>query len=265
MGEPGVGKTAIAEGLALRIQRGDVPETLRDCRVFALDMGALVAGAQYRGQFEERLKAVIDEVTASAGRVILFIDELHMVIGGGAGGGSMDAANLLKPALARGELRCIGATTVEEYRKYIEKDSAFQRRFQLVTVSEPNVESTISILRGLKDRFELHHRVEIADAALVRAATLADRYITQRFLPDKAIDLLDEACAATRVTLDSRPPEIDVRGGKPSAHPSHSVHPNKYRHWNAKFCSWKLKLRPWRYGFVARRSIFLIESGCFFF
>jgi len=209
IGEPGVGKTAIVEGLAQRIVRGDVPDNLR-CRVISLDMGALIAGAKYRGEFEERLKAVLKEVKEANGGIILFIDEIHLVLGAGRGGdGAMDAANLLKPMLARGELRCIGATTLDEYRKYIEKDAAFERRFQQVNVPEPSIEDTISILRGLKERYETHHGVRIADSALVVAAQLAGRYITQRFLPDKAIDLVDEACANTRVQLNSQPEIID--------------------------------------------------------
>eukprot|EP01088_Endostelium_zonatum_P018491 TRINITY_DN5958_c0_g1_i1.p1 TRINITY_DN5958_c0_g1~~TRINITY_DN5958_c0_g1_i1.p1 ORF type:complete len:891 (-),score=262.49 TRINITY_DN5958_c0_g1_i1:170-2842(-) len=208
IGDPGVGKTAIAEGLAQRIVRGDVPQNLH-CRVISLDMGALVAGAKYRGEFEERLKSVLKEVADAQGKIILFIDEIHLVLGAGKTEGAMDAANLLKPMLARGELRCIGATTIDEYRKHVEKDPAFERRFQQVPVNEPSVESTISILRGLKDKYEAHHGVKISDSALIAAATLADRYITQRFLPDKAIDLVDEACAHTRVQLDSQPEEID--------------------------------------------------------
>jgi len=209
IGDPGVGKTAIVEGLAQRIVRGDVPNNLKDRRIFSLDMGALVAGASYRGSFEERLKSVLKEVLDAEGRVVLFIDEIHLVLGAGKGDGAMDAANLLKPMLARGELRCIGATTIEEYRKYVEKDAAFERRFQQVPVGEPSVLDTISILRGLKDRYESHHGVRIADSALVAAAKLSHRYISHRFLPDKAIDLIDEACANTRVQLDSQPEPID--------------------------------------------------------
>ncbi len=209
IGEPGVGKTAIAEGLAQRIVRGDVPEGLKDKTVFSLDMGALIAGAKYRGEFEERLKAVLEEIKKSEGRIILFIDELHTIVGAGKTEGSMDAGNLLKPMLARGELHCIGATTLDEYRKYIEKDAALERRFQPVMVNEPTVEDTISILRGLKDRYEIYHGVRIHDNALVAAATLSDRYISDRFLPDKAIDLVDEACALIRTEIDSMPAELD--------------------------------------------------------
>ena len=209
IGEPGVGKTAIAEGLAQRIVRGDVPEGLRDKTIFSLDMGALIAGAKYRGDFEERLKAVLEEIKGSDGKILLFIDELHTIVGAGKTEGSMDAGNLLKPMLARGELHCIGATTLDEYRKYIEKDAALERRFQPVTVDEPTVEDTISILRGLKERYEVYHGVRIHDNALVAAATLSDRYITDRFLPDKAIDLVDEACALIRTEIDSMPSEMD--------------------------------------------------------
>lgn len=209
IGEPGVGKTAIAEGLAQRIVRGDVPEGLKNKTIFALDMGALVAGAKYRGEFEERLKAVLNEVKKSEGRILLFIDELHTIVGAGKSDGAMDAGNLLKPLLARGELHCIGATTLDEYRKYIEKDAALERRFQPVMVDEPTVEDTISILRGLKDRYEVYHGVRIHDGALVAAATLSNRYITDRFLPDKAIDLVDEACAMIRTEIDSMPTEMD--------------------------------------------------------
>ena len=209
IGEPGVGKTAIAEGLAQRIVRGDVPEGLKNKTIFSLDMGALIAGAKYRGEFEERLKAVLEEIRRSEGGIILFIDELHTIVGAGKTEGSMDAGNLLKPMLARGELHCIGATTLDEYRKYIEKDAALERRFQPVTVNEPTVEDTISILRGLKERYEVYHGVRIHDSALVAAATLSDRYITDRFLPDKAIDLVDEACALIRTEIDSMPAELD--------------------------------------------------------
>ena len=209
IGEPGVGKTAIVEGLALRIINGDVPESLQDKKLLALDMGAMIAGAKYRGEFEERLKGVLQEVTSSEGAYVIFIDEMHTIIGAGKADGAMDASNLLKPALARGELHCIGATTLDEYKKHVEKDAALARRFQPVYVEEPSVEDTISILRGLKDRYELHHKVKITDAALVAAATLSNRYITDRFLPDKAIDLVDEAAARLRMQVDSKPEELD--------------------------------------------------------
>jgi len=210
IGEPGVGKTAIAEGLALRIVNGDVPESLQNKKLLALDMGALIAGAKYRGEFEERLKAVLNEVTAAAGEIVLFIDEMHTLVGAGKSEGAMDAANLIKPALARGELHCIGATTLDEYRKHVEKDAALARRFQPLVVEEPTVEDTISILRGIKEKYELHHGVRISDSALVSAATLSHRYITDRFLPDKAIDLVDEAASRLRMEVDSKPEELDA-------------------------------------------------------
>ncbi|MBQ0812482.1 ATP-dependent chaperone ClpB, partial [Roseovarius sp.] len=210
IGEPGVGKTAIAEGLALRIVNGDVPESLRNKRLLSLDMGALIAGAKYRGEFEERLKGVLNEVTSAAGEIILFIDEMHTLVGAGKADGAMDAANLIKPALARGELHCIGATTLDEYRKHVEKDAALARRFQPLMVEEPTVEDTISILRGIKEKYELHHGVRISDSALVAAATLSHRYITDRFLPDKAIDLMDEAASRLRMEVDSKPEELDA-------------------------------------------------------
>src|SRR5207248_972742 len=208
IGEPGVGKTAIVEGLAIRILNNDVPEVLKNKRIIALDMGALIAGAKYRGEFEDRLKAVIKEVTGSEGQIILFIDELHTVVGAGKAEGAMDAGNLLKPALARGELRTIGATTLDEYRKHLEKDAALERRFQPIQVAEPSLPHTIEILKGLRDRYEAHHRVSITDSALVAAATLADRYISDRFLPDKAIDLIDEAGSRMRIRRMTAPPDL---------------------------------------------------------
>ncbi len=216
IGEPGVGKTAIAEGLALRIVNGDVPESLKDKQLMALDMGALIAGAKYRGEFEERLKAVLSEIQAAAGRIILFIDEMHTLVGAGKADGAMDASNLLKPALARGELHCIGATTLDEYRKHVEKDAALARRFQPVFVSEPTVEDTISILRGLKEKYEVHHGVRITDSAIVAAANLSNRYITDRFLPDKAIDLMDEAASRLRMQV-----ELEARGARRARPPDH--------------------------------------------
>ncbi len=218
IGEPGVGKTAIVEGLALRILNGDVPESLKDKKLLSLDLGALIAGAKYRGEFEERLKAVLQEVTSAEGGIILFIDEMHTLIGAGKADGAMDASNLLKPALARGELHCIGATTLDEYRKHVEKDAALARRFQPIFVSEPTVEDTISILRGLKDKYEQHHGVRITDSALVAATTLSNRYITDRFLPDKAIDLMDEAAARLKMQVDSKPEELDLH--RPRHHPA---------------------------------------------
>jgi len=210
IGDPGVGKTAIAEGLALRIVDGDVPESLKNKRLMALDMGALIAGAKYRGEFEERLKAILSEITAAAGEIVLFIDEMHTLVGAGKSEGAMDASNLLKPALARGELHCVGATTLDEYRKHVEKDAALARRFQPLYVDEPTVEDTISILRGIKEKYELHHGVRISDSALVAAAQLSNRYITDRFLPDKAIDLMDEAASRLRMAVDSKPEELDA-------------------------------------------------------
>ncbi len=210
IGEPGVGKTAIAEGLAQRIVKGDVPESLKDKKLLALDMGSLIAGAKYRGEFEERLKAVLSEIQAEGGKIILFIDELHTIVGAGKAEGAMDAGNLLKPALARGELHCVGATTLDEYRKHIEKDAALARRFQPVFISEPTVEDTISILRGLKEKYEQHHGVRITDSAIVAAATLSNRYISDRFLPDKAIDLVDEAASRLKMEIDSKPEELDA-------------------------------------------------------
>jgi len=210
IGLPGVGKTAIIEGLAARIVKEDVPTTLKNTRIYELDMGALVAGAKYRGEFEERLKAVLKKIAESEGQIILFIDEIHLIVGAGAAEGALDAGNMLKPMLARGELHCIGATTLNEYRKYIEKDSALDRRFQRILIEEPTVEDSISILRGLKERFEAHHGVHISDGAIVASVMLSNRYITDRYLPDKAIDLIDEACAAIRTELDSMPMELDL-------------------------------------------------------
>ena len=210
MGEPGVGKTAIAEGLAFRIIKGEVPENLKTKTIITLDMGSLVAGTSFRGQFEERVKAVVNEVRNSEGEIILFIDELHTLIGAGNAQGAVDAANILKPALARGDLHCIGATTLNEYRKYIEKDPALERRFQPIIVDEPSVEDTISILRGLKEKYEVHHGVRITDSAIIAAASLSDRYISDRFLPDKAIDLIDEAASKLRIEIDSMPEELDI-------------------------------------------------------
>lgn len=210
VGEPGVGKTAIAEGLAFRIIKGDVPENLKTKTIITLDMGSLVAGTSFRGQFEERVKAVVNEVRNSEGEIILFIDELHTLIGAGNAQGAVDAANILKPALARGDLHCIGATTLNEYRKYIEKDPALERRFQPIIVDEPSVEDTVSILRGLKEKYEVHHGVRITDSAIISAATLSDRYISDRFLPDKAIDLIDEAASKLRIEIDSMPEELDI-------------------------------------------------------
>ena len=227
IGEPGVGKTAIVEGLARRIISGDVPEILNNKRVVALDLGSMLAGAKYRGEFEDRLKAVLKEIEDSNGQIVLFIDELHTLVGAGAAEGAIDASNMLKPALARGELRAIGATTLNEYRKYIEKDAALERRFQIVFVGEPNVEDTISILRGLKERYEVHHGVRIKDSAIVSAATLSHRYISDRFLPDKAIDLIDEAAASLRIQIDSMPTEIDQLERKATQLESRSRHSRK--------------------------------------
>ena len=210
IGEPGVGKTAIAEGLAHRIVKGDIPENLQDKVIYSLDMGALIAGAKYKGEFEERLKSVVKEVISAEGQIILFIDEIHTLVGAGGGQGAMDAANILKPALARGELRAIGATTLDEYQKHFEKDKALERRFQKVVVDEPDTESAISILRGIKDKYETHHKVQIKDDAIISAVELSQRYITDRFLPDKAIDLMDESAAKVRMEINSKPADLDV-------------------------------------------------------
>jgi ATP-dependent Clp protease ATP-binding subunit ClpB len=210
VGEPGTGKTAIAEGLAHRIIAGDIPENLKEKQIFSLDMGALIAGAKFKGEFEERLKAVIKEVTKSNGNIVLFIDEIHTLVGAGGGQGAMDAANILKPALARGELRAVGATTLDEYQKYFEKDKALERRFQKVIVHEPDTESAISILRGIKEKYETHHKVRIKDEAIIASVELSQRYITNRFLPDKAIDLMDEAAAKIRIEINSKPEELDI-------------------------------------------------------
>jgi ATP-dependent Clp protease ATP-binding subunit ClpB len=214
IGEPGVGKTAVVEGLAIRMIKGDVPDSLLHHQIYVLDMGSLIAGAKFRGEFEERLKGILSEVEKSDGQIILFIDEIHTLVGAGASEGAMDAANLLKPALSRGELRCIGATTLNEYRKYIEKDAALERRFQTVLIGEPSVEDTISILRGLKEKYELYHGVRIKDSAIIAAARLAERYIADRFMPDKAIDLMDEAAAKVSIELSSRPEEVDYTPSK---------------------------------------------------
>ncbi len=217
VGEPGVGKTAIAEGLAHRIVDGDVPDNLKDKIVFSLDMGALIAGAKYKGEFEERLKSVVKEVISAQGDIVLFIDEIHTLVGAGGGEGAMDAANILKPALARGELRAIGATTLDEYQKYFEKDKALERRFQKIMVEEPDTESAISILRGIKEKYETHHKVQIKDEAIIAAVELSQRYITNRFLPDKAIDLMDEAASKLRMEINSKPEELDVLDQKNNA------------------------------------------------
>ena len=210
IGDPGVGKTAIAEGLALRIINGDIPETLKDKKLLSLDLGSIVAGAKFRGEFEERLTSLLEEITRAAGEIILFIDELHTLVGAGATEGSLDASNMLKPALARGTLHCIGATTLDEYRKHIEKDAALARRFQPIFVNEPSISETINILRGLKEKYELHHGVQVMDKAIISAVKLSDRYISERFLPDKAIDLIDEAASSRRIEIDSKPEEIDA-------------------------------------------------------